>query len=87
MGTKGMGRMGNGSGAFMMGWLVLWGLVALALLAVSVAGAVWLIRSARSGDTRPAVGAPTAEELLRSRYAAGEIDEDEFLRRLSSLSR
>jgi putative membrane protein len=68
----------------MMGWMVLWGLVALALLALSVAGTVWLIR--RSGDTRPAVGAPPAEELLRSRYAAGEIDEDEFLRRLSSLT-
>ncbi len=87
MGTKGMGCMGNGSGAFMMGWMVLWGLVALALLALSVAGTVWLIRGARSGDTRPAVGVPTAEELLRSRYAAGEIEEDEFLRRLSSLSR
>jgi putative membrane protein len=80
-----MGDMGNGSGAFMMGWMVLWGLVALALLALSVAGTVWLIRSAISGDTRTAVGRPPAEELLRSRYAAGEIDEDEFRRRLSSL--
>ncbi len=57
----------------MMGWMVVWGLVALGLVAVSVAGTVWLIRSARSGDTRPAVGAPTAEELLRSRYAAGDF--------------
>ncbi len=85
-----MDGMGNGSGAFMMGWMALWGLVALALLALFVAGAVWLIRSARSGNTRlGTLGArpPDAEEILRSRYAAGEIDEDEFLRRLSSLNR
>lgn len=87
MGTKGMGCMGNGMGVFMMGWMVLWGLVALALLALAIAGTVWLIRGARSGDTREAVGVPTAEELLRSRYAAGEIDEDEYRQRLSSLSR
>jgi len=87
MGTKEMGCMGNGSGAFMMGWMALWGLVALALLALAIAGTVWLIRSARSGDTHQAVGVPTAEEILRSRYAAGEIDEDEYRRRLSSLGR
>jgi len=85
--TKGMGCMGNGMGMFMMGWMVLWGLVALALLALLIAGTVWLIRSAGSGDTRQAVGVPTAEELLRSRYAGGEIDEDEYRQRLSSLGR
>lgn len=80
-----MGCMGNGSGALMMGWMALWALVALALLALCVAGTMWLIRSARSDYTRPPRGRSQAEEILRSRYAAGEIDEDEFLYRMSSL--
>jgi putative membrane protein len=80
-----MNYMGNGSGALMVGWMALWALVALSLLALAVAGTVWLIRSGRSADTGPPRGRSQAEDILRSRYAAGEIGEDEFLRRLSGL--
>lgn len=69
----------------MMGWMALWALVAVALLALAVAGTVWLVRSTRSDASGPHRGRPPAEEILRSRYAAGEIDEDEFLQRRSSL--
>lgn len=44
---------------------------------------VWLIvRLAISGTNRPA---ESAEELLRSRFASGEIDTDEYQRRLEVL--
>ncbi len=84
-GMDGMGGMGDGMGVFMMVWMVLWGLVALAVLALAIAGSVWLIRGAGPGGNRQAGGVPAAEEVLRSRYAAGEIDEDEYRQRLSSL--
>ncbi|MEV8632679.1 SHOCT domain-containing protein [Streptosporangium sp. NPDC051023] len=42
-----------------------------------------LLRALR-GDRRPALDDP--REILKRRYAAGEIDEDEYLRRMSGLS-
>ncbi|WP_271220721.1 SHOCT domain-containing protein [Streptosporangium carneum] len=36
------------------------------------------------GNRRPALDDP--REILKRRYAAGEIDEDEYLRRMSGLS-
>lgn len=69
----------------MAGWMALWALVALSLVVLAVAGTVWLIRSGRSTDTGPPREQSQAEDILRSRYAAGEIGEDEFLHRLSGL--
>ncbi|WP_246204467.1 SHOCT domain-containing protein [Streptomyces tailanensis] len=45
-----------------------------------------LIRNTAGKDTtsRPA-DAEAPEDILRRRYAAGEIDEDEYLRRMSGL--
>lgn len=77
--------MGSGMGGLMMGWMALWGLVALALLGLSVAGGVWLIRGGRSDNASARREPARAEEILRRRYAAGEIDEDEFFRRRSGL--
>ncbi|MGW4421054.1 SHOCT domain-containing protein [Streptosporangium sp. NPDC004631] len=54
----------------------------LLVLAVIV-GAFLLLRASRA-DRRPAADEP--REILRRRYAAGEIDEDEYLRRMSGLS-
>jgi putative membrane protein len=61
-------------------------LVGMAFLVLFVVGIVWLVRSIQG--TRSTDGGPgdSALELLRRRYAAGEIDEDEFLRRRSGLS-
>jgi putative membrane protein len=56
--------------------LVFWGLV--------IGLVVWAVRSSRSGDQRgrPEGGRSSgADTLLAERYARGEIDEDEFLRR------
>ncbi|MDS1270870.1 SHOCT domain-containing protein [Lipingzhangella sp. LS1_29] len=73
----GMGMMGPG---MMIGGL----LVLLVLLAGVVAGAVWLIRGLGHRDTAGgAVQTPhsAAQEELRRRYAAGEIDREEYLQR------
>lgn len=69
----------------MMMWMLLWGLVGLALLGLAVVGIVTMVRrSDRDADRVPQVESP--EEVLKRRYAAGEIDEDEFLTRRAGLS-
>ena len=64
------------STAGMMVWMLPWAVAGAALLVAIVAGIVWLVRhsvgSAARGDS--------PEEILRRRYAAGEIDEDEYFR-------
>jgi len=75
----------------MMAGMGLWELLAvvtvLAMLVLAVLGSVWLVRQLR----RPERGSPptgdTARDLLRRRYAAGELDDDEYERRLSALNR
>jgi putative membrane protein len=64
-------------------------LICAALGIALVAGVVWLVLRAGSEHApEPGLegdgGHPL--QLLRERYAAGEIDEDEYLRRLSGLS-
>ena len=66
----------NGWGyAFMaLGALGFWTLVAIA--------AVALLRSPAAGPHRPG---PTPQQLLAERFARGEIDDDEYYRRLAVL--
>jgi putative membrane protein len=70
----------NGWAWFVMGlsMLVFWGLIAFA---------IWLVLRgfATANSTRPAAPGPSAEETLRQRYAAGELDDEEFNRRLRVL--
>lgn len=72
------------------GWLLV--LLLLLVLAGLVIGAVvWLVtRSAGAGHAGGAAaggspGASTAEQVLDERYARGEIEEEEYLRRRSVL--
>ncbi|MGH3367687.1 MAG: SHOCT domain-containing protein [Nocardioidaceae bacterium] len=67
-------------------WLLLWGLAAIAILALVVVGIIWLVHHLSSSGSRQAPAPDSAQETLRRRYAAGEIDEDEFFRRQSGLS-
>jgi uncharacterized membrane protein len=46
---------------------------------------VWAIGRANAGRPRPT--AESAEEILKQRYARGEIDRDEYHRRLTDLRR
>ena len=78
--------MGMGAGLALM--LVCGGLVLL----VVVLAVGWLERPGSLGrrPAREQATLPSTEnsplEVLRHRYAAGEIDEDEYFRRLSGLS-
>ncbi|CAN5830869.1 hypothetical protein BH24ACT8_BH24ACT8_04940 [soil metagenome] len=83
---KSMGDiMGGGMGGMGL-WMLFWALVGLTVLVLAVVGITWLLR--RTDSPRPGhpVHGETPEELLRRRYAAGEIDEDEYQRRRSGLS-
>lgn len=70
-------------------WMLVWALVLAGLLGL---GITWLVRHTRarssneklSPDEVPDENEPLA--ILRRRYAAGEIEEDEYLTRLSGLS-
>jgi putative membrane protein len=72
-------HMGGDSGWWMMGvgWLV-W----LVLLALAVTLVVWLVNR---GGARTAPRDDSAETLLRQRFASGEIDAEEYERRLAIL--
>ncbi|MEV4380622.1 SHOCT domain-containing protein [Streptosporangium sp. NPDC049644] len=55
--------------------------VVIVVIAMVVLGVARMIRSFSAPEP---VDSP--REILRRRYAAGEIDEDEYLRRMSGLS-
>ena len=77
------GMMEGGMMGMMGGWMLLWALVGIALLVVAVLAAIWLVK--HRTPARPDA-ATSAEELLRRRYAAGEIDREEYLRMQGDLS-
>ena len=61
--------------------LLFWGLI--------IAGIVLLVRSTGRGGQPGAVAdqTPTPQQVLADRFARGEIDEDEYTRRLQVLRR
>ena len=80
----------GGFGIFALVWILVilafWGLVIGGL----ILGIRWLIRSERNSRVPPSAP-PTAAaedplEVLRHRYARGEIDDEEFERRRKTLS-
>lgn len=77
--------MGGGVMGAMGLWMALWVLLGLAVLVLAVLGIIWLVH--RTGDSANGAAARgTADELLRRRYATGEIDEEEYRRRRDGLS-
>ncbi len=81
--------MMNGMGS----WGLLMALTMLAVLALAVLGGVWLYRRLTEGRTdraattgRSAPASDAAQSRLRERYAAGEIDDEEYERRMSALT-
>jgi len=85
--------MWNGNGHWGSGdWATL-ALIVIAVIAVIVA-IIFLVRYlSRTGGTSSATAVPPAaasgtespEDILKRRYAAGEIDRDEYLRMLGDL--
>lgn len=79
--------MMHGDGDHMMsgwmgGWMVLWGLLALALVVLAVVATIWLIKHLTSSGS-----SDEHRQVLERRYAAGEIDREEFLQRRDDLAR
>lgn len=78
--------MMNGMG---MGWMMLlWVLIGLAVLVLVILAIIWLVRSltGRRSSTEAQPEDPALLELRR-RYAAGQIDQDEYQKRLDDLRR
>jgi putative membrane protein len=76
---------GNG----MSGWgMLLMTVSNLLFWALVIAGVVALVRYVRPDrpDDRPAPQASTPDRMLAERYARGEIDEEEYTRRLQVLA-
>lgn len=79
--------MGDGMMGGMGAWMLLWVLVGIAILVLAVVGIVWLVRgSSSSSPASPASTRESPDEVLSRRYAAGEIDDEEYARRRSGLS-
>ena len=72
----------DGMGGMML-FMLIWGLVGLAVLVLTVIGIVWLAR--RSGASQQLADQDSPEGILRRRYAAGELDEDEYVHRRAGL--
>jgi len=73
--------MHDGWGA-MFGMWIFW----LVIIVLAVVAMVWLVRIASSGGGGPR-SAQSPEEILKERYARGEIDDEEYHRRLEELRR
>lgn len=70
-------------------WMLLWGLGAVAIVVLAIVGTTFAVRALRRSDHTPdhtQLPANEPRQILRRRYATGEIDEDEYLQRLSGLS-
>lgn len=80
--------MGNGWDR-MGGMMIFGGLFWLVLLALGVAGAVWLFGGARrrDRDVPMAKRNDPALEILEQRYARGEINREEYLEKKSDMLR
>ena len=68
------GMFGGGAGGFGMVFMLLFWVLLIAGVVLVVK---WLVEQGRPGGA-PALGAESALEILKKRYARGEIDKEEF---------
>jgi len=71
---------------------MMWGgfglaLLGLALLTVFVGGVAYVLLPSRRNSRSAIPPQDEALEIVRRRYAAGEIDEDDYLQRMSFIDR
>lgn len=72
-----MGSMMNGWGPMMGGFMIFW----LLILALLIAGVVWLLGSQSRGQRRS-----PGLETLEQRYARGEISREEYLQKKQDMN-
>lgn len=85
MGESMYGGMGDMMGGMLLGWMMLFGVLLLVLL-VGTAALVVVLLARRSGDGEvlgtsaagQSTGAESPLDILKRRYAAGEIDAEQF---------
>ncbi len=82
--------MWNGHGYWGGGevWAWLMFVLMVVIVAAVVVGIIFLLRGLAQPGGRPGAPVPptdSAKEILRRRYAAGEIDREEYLQKLSDL--
>ncbi len=80
MGSGMMEGMGFGAGSGMYFGMIFWILILVGIVAL----VVWAIR--KTGRTDVAAGNETALDILKKRYARGDIDKEEFEKRKSLVS-
>ncbi|MBO1741577.1 SHOCT domain-containing protein [Leifsonia sp. TF02-11] len=68
-------------------WWVFWLVVPLLIIAVVVVLVVALTRRGPSGGDNSVPLRPSARAILDERYARGEIDHEEYVRRCDELGR
>jgi len=92
MKESGMSMMGYGDGMMgdgMMGWMVLWTVLGLILLIAIATGVAMMVARINRRSAAAPTGVPRGQheagEVLRKRFASGEIDDDDFRRRLAVL--
>ena len=83
----GMNWRDFGFGAGSMIFALIWLAVAIAAVVLVILGIRWLLRQGTivGSGGGPAPRADSSLEILRQRYAKGEIDEEEFNRRRTIL--
>lgn len=78
-----MGAWDHGWNGGWWGWLVMT-MVMVAFWGLLIWGVAWFASSRR--DSGPGAAGPSPEQILARRLARGEIDEQEYRRRLGALS-
>lgn len=81
-----MDSMDPSMGGAMMVWMAVWALITVGALVLIVLGILRLTHSLRRDRDADRVEHDTPREILDRRYADGEIDEDEYLTRVSGLT-
>ncbi len=59
----------------------MWLMMGLMLIGLAASGITWTLRRRHRHGDQPPPTDPTPQEILQQRYAGGEIDRDEDLRR------
>jgi len=80
--------VGRGEWLFVLAWVLVWVVGVALILTLLILAIRWFIRAERGTGVAPGGPPPGPDplQILRERYARGEIDDEEFERRRKLLS-